>query len=52
MGQEPPGLNTVFDADVTTVKLLSDHFARLNAADENAPSARQNVAAPSAATAH
>jgi hypothetical protein len=37
MGQEPPGLNTVFDADVTTLRLLADHFARLEASGKETP---------------
>jgi mannan endo-1,4-beta-mannosidase len=27
--QEPPGLNTVFDTDQSTLKILSDHYATL-----------------------
>ena len=40
MPQEPPGLNTVFDCDQSTLTILRDHFARLQALGAGKPAAR------------
>jgi mannan endo-1,4-beta-mannosidase len=51
MPQEPPGLNTVFDADVTTLKILADHFARLAIPVKEMSLPRSTATPPSPATA-
>ncbi len=37
MPQEQPGLNTVFDTDQSTLKILSDHFGQLNRLSRGKP---------------